>query len=102
MTRLFFLLSFLVFSFQLQSQSVKKAYKLYEKGDLLKFKQTLEKMDEKSVETSGKYFLYSLLYLQNLDNRDDIDSSYSFIKRSKAFSASSLEVPNQKLAVSPG
>ena len=58
MTRFISLISFLLFSFSLQSQSVKKAYKLYEKGELVKFKETLEKMDEKSVETSGKYFLY--------------------------------------------
>ena len=97
MTRFFFLLSFLVFSFSLQSQSVKKAYKLYEKGDLLKFKETLEKMDEKSVETSGKYFLYSLLYLQNLDSRDDIDSSYSYIKRSKDLFPNELTKEREEL-----
>ena len=97
MTRFFFLLSFLVFSFSLQSQSIKKAYKLYEKGDLLKFKETLEKMDEKSVETSGKYFLYSLLYLQNLDNRDDIDSSYSYIIRSKDLFPNELTKEREEL-----
>ena len=97
MTRFFFLLSFLVFSFSLQSQSVKKAYKLYEKGDILKFKETLEKMDEKSVETSGKYFLYSLLYLQNLDSRDDIDSSYSYIKRSKDLFPNELSKEREEL-----
>ena len=97
MTRFFFLLSFLVFSFSLQSQSVKKAYKLYEKGDILKFKETLEKMDEKSVETSGKYFLYSLLYLQNLDSRDDIDSSYSYIKRSKDLFPNELTKEREEL-----
>ena len=83
MTRFISLISFLLFSFSLQSQSVKKAYKLYEKGELVKFKETLEKMDEKSVETSGKYFLYSLLYLKDLDNRANVDTSYSYIKKSK-------------------
>ena len=82
MTRFFFLFSFLILSFSLQSQSVKKAYKLYEKGDILKLKETLEKMDEKSVETSGKYYLYSLLYLENLNSRADIDISYSYLKKS--------------------
>ena len=97
MTRFFFLLSFLAFSFSLQSQSIKKAYKLYEKADFLKFKETLEKMDEKSVETSGKYFLYSLLYLQNLDSRDDIDSSYFCIKRSKDLFPNELTKEREEL-----
>ena len=82
MTRFFFLLSFLVFSFSLQSQSVKKAYKLYEKGDLIKLKETLIKMDEKLFEISGKYYLYSLLYLENIDSRPHIDTSYAYIKKS--------------------
>nr|ADD93404.1 hypothetical protein [uncultured marine bacterium MedDCM-OCT-S04-C102] len=54
-------------------------------------------MDEKSVETSGKYFLYSLLYLQNLDNRDDIDSSYSYIKRSKDLFPNELTKEREEL-----
>ena len=83
MIRFFFLFTFLACSFSLQSQSVKKAYKLYEKGDLLKFEETLEKMDEKSIESSGKYFLYSLLYLENLESRSSIDSSYLLINKSK-------------------
>ena len=83
MTRFFFLLSFLIISFSLHSQSVKKAYKLYEKGDVLKFRETLAKMDEKSIETSGKYFLYSLLYLEDLDSRANIDTSYYYLKKSK-------------------
>ena len=83
MTRFFFLLSFLIISFSLHSQSVKKAYKLYEKGDILKFRETLAKMDEKSIETSGKYFLYSLLYLEDLDSRTNIDTSYYYLKKSK-------------------
>ena len=83
MIRFFFLFTFLSCSFSLQSQSVKKAFKLYEKRDLLKFEETLEKMDEKSIESSGKYFLYSLLYLENLDSRSSIDSSYLLINKSK-------------------
>ena len=65
------------------SQSVKKAYKLYEKGDIAKFSESLEKMDEKSIESTGKFYLYSLLYLINNENRDDVDSSYFFIKKSE-------------------
>ena len=83
MIRFFFLFTFLSCSFSLQSQSVKKAFKLYEKRDLLKFEETLEKMDEKSIESSGKYFLYSLLYLENLESRSSIDSSYLLINKSK-------------------
>ena len=82
MARFFFLISFIIFSFPLHSQSVKKAYKLYDKGDLIKLKETLIKMDEKLFEISGKYYLYSLLYLENIDSRPHIDTSYAYIKKS--------------------
>ena len=82
MARFFFLISFIIFSFPLHSQSVKKAYKLYDKGDLIKLKETLVKMDEKLFETSGKYYLYSLLYLETIDSRPHIDTSYAYIKKS--------------------
>ena len=65
------------------SQSVKKAYKLYEKGDVIKFKESLEKMDEKAIESSGKFYLYSLFYLLDNEIRDNVDSSFFFIKKSK-------------------
>ena len=65
------------------SQSVKKAYKLYEKGDVIKFKESLEKMDEKAIESSGKFYLYSLFYLLDNEIRDKVDSSFFFIKKSK-------------------
>ena len=65
------------------SQSVKKAYKLYEKGDVIKFKESLEKMDEKAIESSGKFYLYSLFYLLDNQIRDNVDSSFFFIKKSK-------------------
>ena len=54
-------------------------------------------MDEKSLEISGKYFLYSLLYLKNLDSRDDIDSSYSYIKRSKDLFPNELTKEREEL-----
>ena len=82
MSRFFFLISFIIFSFPLHSQSVKKAFKLYDKGDLIKLKETLIKMDEKLFEISGKYYLYSLLYLENIDSRPHIDTSYAYIKKS--------------------
>ena len=40
-------------------------------------------MDEKGVDNAGKYYLYSLYYLKNKDNRDDLDSSYFYIRRYK-------------------
>ena len=45
------------------SQSIKKAYRHYEKGELTKLRETLEKLDEKSVENSGKYFMLSLIHI---------------------------------------
>ncbi len=65
------------------SQSVKKAYKLYEKGDIIKFRESLEKMDEKAIESTGKFYLYSLFYLIDNQIRDNVDSSFFFINKSK-------------------
>ena len=81
MTRFLFLL--LIISYSVSSQSLKKAYKFYEKGEINKFKDALIKMDEKGVDNTGKYYLYSLYYLKNKDNRDDLDSSYFYIRRTK-------------------
>ena len=81
MIRFLFLL--LIISYSVSSQSLKKAYKFYEKGEINKFKDALIKMDEKGVDNAGKYYLYSLYYLKNKDNRDDLDSSYFYIRRSK-------------------
>jgi len=67
------------------SQSVKKAYKLYEKGEIIKFRESLEKMDEKAIESTGKFYLYSLFYLIDNEIRDNVDSSFIFIKKSKEF-----------------
>jgi len=65
------------------SQSVKKAYKLYEKGDIIKFRESLEKMDEKAIESTGKFYLYSIFYLIDNQIRDNVDSSFFFINKSK-------------------
>ncbi len=65
------------------SQSVKKAYKLYEKGDVIKFRESLEKMDEKAIESTGKFYLYSIFYLIDNQIRDNVDSSFFFINKSK-------------------
>ncbi|PDH40779.1 MAG: hypothetical protein CND83_04500, partial [Rhodothermaeota bacterium MED-G19] len=65
------------------SQSVKKAYKLYEKGDVIKFRESLEKMDEKAIESAGKFYLYSIFYLIDNQIRDNVDSSFFFINKSK-------------------
>ncbi len=67
------------------SQSVKKAYKLYEKGDIIKFRESLEKMDEKAFESTGKFYLYSIYFLTENQIRDNVDSSFFFIKKSKEF-----------------
>ena len=81
MIRFLFLL--LILSYSVNSQSLKKAYKFYEKGEINKFKDALIKMDEKGVDNAGKYYLYSLYYLENKDNRGDLDSSYFYINNSK-------------------
>ena len=39
-------------------------------------------MDEKGINNSGKYFLYSTYYLLDTENRDALDSSYYYIKLS--------------------
>ena len=69
-------------SLSLSGQSIKKAYKLYEKGEIPKFRDALKKMDEKGINNSGKYFLYSKYYLLDRENRDALDSSYYYIKLS--------------------
>ena len=66
----------------LNSQSLRKAYKLYEKGEISKYRDALKKMDEKGINNSGKYFLYSTYYLLDTENRDALDSSYYYIKLS--------------------
>ncbi len=65
------------------SQSIKKAYRHYEKGELVKLRETLEKLDEKSVENSGKYFMYTLLYLVQKEERNILKSAYKNIIISK-------------------
>ena len=65
------------------SQSIKKAYRHYERGELVKLKETLEKLDEKSVENSGKYFMYTLLYLEQKEERNVLNSAYKSIIISK-------------------
>ena len=65
------------------SQSIKKAYRHYEKGELVKLRETLEKLDEKSVENSGKYFMYTLLYLEQKEDRNILKSAYKNIIISK-------------------
>ena len=65
------------------SQSIKKAYRHYEKGEMVKLRETLEKLDEKSVENSGKYFMYTLLYLEQKEERSILKSAYKNIIISK-------------------
>ena len=65
------------------SQSIKKAYRYYERGELVKLRETLEKLDEKSVENSGKYFMYTLLYLEQKEERNVLNSAYKSIIISK-------------------
>ena len=65
------------------SQSIKKANRHYEKGELIKLKETLEKLDEKSVENSGKYFMYTLLYLEQKEERSILKLAYKNIIISK-------------------
>ena len=76
-------LPFLLFlSLTLSGQSLKKAFKLYDKGEITKFRDALKKMDEKGIDNSGKYFLYSTYYLLDRENRDALDSSYYYIELS--------------------
>lgn len=82
--RLYLFISFcFLFSPYICSQSVKKAYRHYEKGETLKLKETLTKLDEKSVENSGKYLLYSLLYLEQKEDRDILKQAYRNILTAK-------------------
>ena len=78
--RLYLFISFcILFSPHTNSQSLKKAYRHYEKGEILKLKETLVKLDEKSVENSGKYFMYSLLYLEQREDRNILRQAYQNI-----------------------
>ena len=83
MCKQFFLLFFLFFSFDSLSQNVKKALKLYEKGDSVKVREVLKKMDEKGDNNPGKDFIYSILYLNNINDRSKIDTSFLYIKKSR-------------------
>ena len=83
MCKQFFLLFFLFFSFDSISQNVKKALKLYEKGDSVKVREVLKKMDEKGDNNPGKDFIYSILYLNNFNDRSKIDTSFLYIKESR-------------------
>ena len=62
------LLVFLFLSFDTFSQNVKKALKLYEKGDSVKVHEVLKKMDDKGDNNPGKDFIYSILYLNNFND----------------------------------
>ena len=83
MCKQFFLLFFLFLSFDSLSQNVKKALKLYEKGDSVKVREVLKKMDEKGDNNPGKDFIYSILYLNNINDRSKIDTSFLYIKESR-------------------
>jgi len=83
MCKQFFLLFFLFLSFDSLSQNVKKALKLYEKGDSVKVREVLKKMDEKGDNNPGKDFIYSILYLNNFNDRSKIDTSFLYIKESR-------------------
>ena len=74
---------FVLLSFQASSQNVKKAYKLYQKNDLVKLREVLEKMDIKTPNNPGVYYLYSLLHLTNSLERISIDSAHISILNSK-------------------
>ena len=83
MLKQFLFLFFLFLSFDTVSQNVKKALKLYEKGDSVKVREVLKKMDEKGDNNPGKHFIYSLIYLNNYSDRELLDSSFFRIKESK-------------------
>ena len=80
---LFTFIFFVLISFQASSQNVKKAYKLYQKNDLVKLREVLEKMDIKTPNNPGVYYLYSLLHLTNSLERISIDSAHISILNSK-------------------
>ena len=80
---LFTFIFFVLISFQASSQNVKKAYKLYQKNDLVKLREILEKMDIKTPNNPGVYYLYSLLHLTNSLERISIDSAHISILNSK-------------------
>ena len=77
----YFILFFLAISpLSSFSQSIKKAYKFYEKSEIIKLKDALSKMDEKMNENPGKYYLYALLYLEEIEIREKLDSAFYFVK----------------------
>ncbi|MEC7877775.1 MAG: WG repeat-containing protein [Bacteroidota bacterium] len=79
----YFILFFLAISpLSSFSQSIKKAYKFYEKSEIIKLKDALSKMDEKMNENPGKYYLYALLYLEEIEIREKLDSAFYFVKLS--------------------
>ena len=65
------------------SQSIKKAYRHYDKNEFEKLEETLIKLDERSSENSGKYYLYSLLYLKNKEDREKLKIAYQNILNSQ-------------------
>ena len=80
----YFILFFLAISpLSLFSQSIKKAYKFYEKGEIIKLRDALSKMDEKMNENPGKHYLYALLYLEEIEIREKLDSAFYFVKLSR-------------------
>ena len=84
MIRLIIFFIFFLIHSSLYSQSIKKAYRFYEKGEIIKFRESLYKMDKKMEESSGKYYLYSLLFLEEKEDRKKLDSSFYFINKSKS------------------
>ena len=81
--KLFLFLFFIVISFEGISQNVKRAYKFYEKKDLVKVKEVLMKMEIKSPNNPGKFYLYSLYHLSDSLVRSSIDSAHIYILKSK-------------------
>tara|TARA_S200000501_G_C20871904_1_gene764711 strand:+ start:9846 stop:12596 length:2751 start_codon:yes stop_codon:yes gene_type:complete len=65
------------------SQSIKKAYRHYDKNEFEKLEETLIKLDERSSENSGKYYLYSLFYLKNKEDREKLKLAYQNVLNSQ-------------------
>jgi len=81
--KLFSFVFFIVISFEGISQNVKRAYKFYEKNDLVKVREVLMKMEIKSPNNPGKLYLYSLYHLTDSLVRSSIDSAHIYILKSK-------------------
>ena len=81
--KLFSFVFFIVVSFEGISQNVKRAYKFYEKNDLVKVREVLMKMEIKSPNNPGKFYLYSLYHLTDSLVRSSIDSAHIYILKSK-------------------